>query len=347
MTRERLPELGKATPEFFDRVIFPRLGRKDPDIIVGPRHGVDFGVLDLGDRVLVTSSDPFYIASELGMERAAWFAVHILASDVAVSGIMPGYMAVDLNLPPEMSESDLELMWDSVHRTCRELDIAVITGHTARYAGCNYPMVGGATVFGLGPKEDLVIPQAAPGDMVVVTKGPAVEATGLMAAYFPDRIEEAWGPEVAGMARDMFYNMSVVKDARVAASVGGVSAMHDATECGILGGLWEMAAHSGVGIDLDLAAVVFPEVIEKTCECFGLDPFSSISEGTLLATVRPEAADDVVAALGAAGIEASIAGRITDKSEGMRYRDGAGVHELRHPRTDPFWAVFQENLSKR
>ena len=93
---DKLPELGKIHPEFFNRVIYPRLGKADQSVIVKPQHGVDFGVIDLGKDVLVLSTDPFYMAKELGIEKAAWFAVHILASDVSVSGIKPRYLSVDL-----------------------------------------------------------------------------------------------------------------------------------------------------------------------------------------------------------------------------------------------------------
>jgi len=84
---EKLPELGKIHPEFFNRVIYPRLGKTDSSVLVKPQHGVDFGVINLGKQVMVLSADPFYIAKELGIEKAAWFAVHIRAmSRSAVSG---------------------------------------------------------------------------------------------------------------------------------------------------------------------------------------------------------------------------------------------------------------------
>ena len=245
---EKLPELGKIHPEFFNRVIYPRLGKKYKSVIVGPQHGVDFGVIDLGKNVLVLSADPFYIAKELGIEKAAWFAIHILASDVAVSGIAPKYLAVDLNLPPEMTEDELTRMWDTVHKECKKLGIAVVTGHTARYAGCNYPMVGGATVFGIDKKEKLIAPRCRPGDSIVISKGPAIETTGLMSAYFPRFLEERYGKDFVKRAQSVYYQMSTVKDALITAKVGGVTAMHDATECGVFGGLYEMAIHSKVGM---------------------------------------------------------------------------------------------------
>ncbi|MHB8155687.1 MAG: AIR synthase related protein, partial [Candidatus Omnitrophota bacterium] len=226
--RNNLPKLGKIHPDFFNRHIYSKLGKPDKSIIVGPQSGVDFGVVDLGTKVMVVSTDPFFIAKELGLEKAAWFAVHIIASDVSVSGIAPKYLAIDLNLPPQMTEVELTKMWDAVHKECQKLKISVITGHTARYAGCNYPMVGGATMFGLGEKKELINPQAKIGDAIIISKGPAIETTGLLSAYFPKFLEAKFGLAFVKRAQEVFYQMSTVKDAAIAGSLGGVTAMHDA-----------------------------------------------------------------------------------------------------------------------
>ena len=344
---EKLPALGKIHAEFFDRVIYPRLGARDASVIVAPRHGVDFGVIEMGDRVMVMSTDPFFIARELGLRKAAWFAVHIIASDVAVSGIPPRYLSIDLNLPPEMTEPELELMWKTVHSECARLGIAVVTGHTARYAGCSYPMVGGATVMGVGRRSELIVPKPCTGDLVLVSKGPAIEATGLMAAYFSTFLQKKYGATFARKAQGIFYQMSTVKDARLAAAVGGVTAMHDATECGVIGGLYEMAAHSGVGLELDLDQVPVPDVVARSCQYFGMDPWKSISEGTLLATVRPDKAPAVIRALKREGIPASVAGRIVPARSGLHMRVNGRRTAMEHPRVDPFWGAFAKEMSNK
>ena len=343
---EKLPELGKIHPEFFNSVIYPRLGNPDKSIIVGPQHGVDFGVIDLGDKVMVLSTDPFYMARELGIEKAAWFAVHILASDVAVSGIKPRYMSVDLNLPPEMTEDELATMWQTVHSECKKLGIAVVTGHTARYAGCSYPMVGGATVFGIDKREKLIEPRIGLGDLLIVSKGPAIETTGLMSAYFPKFLEERYGKAFVKKAQDVYYQMSTVKDAAIAAKAGGVTAMHDATECGVFGGLYEMAAHSKVGLDIHVDDIVIQDAVKKTCECFDMDPYCSISEGTLLASAKKNKAKAVIRALEDEGIPASIAGEAVPEKNGIHVHRGGKKERLEHPRVDPFWIKFEEYLKK-
>lgn len=348
MTNTKLPDLGKATPEFFDEVIFPRLGALDPDVVIGPRHGVDFGAVAIGDRVLVMSTDPFFIAPSLGWERAAWFALHIIASDVAVSGIPPRFLAVDLNLPPEVDEETLTTIWNTVHSEAANLGIAVVSGHTARYAGCNFPMVGGATVFGVGAGSELLDPRRAEvGDKIIITKGPAVETTGLMSVQFPEFIEERYGAPAVEEAQGVFYQMTVVRDAAICARTGGVRAMHDATECGIWGALYEMAAAAELGLIVDKASIVTQEIVLKVSRLFDIDPYSAISEGTLVAAVDPARTEPILKALEADGIPASIVGELTAPGTGVRVIDEDGEHPLEHPKVDPFWTRFEEYLEKQ
>lgn len=348
MTQTKLPQLGKATPEFFDEVIFPRLGARDDSILIGPTHGVDFAAVAIGDQTLVMSTDPFFVAPSLGWDRAAWFALHIVASDVAVSGIPPRFLIVDLNLPPEIDEKTLATIWSTVHGECERLGIAVVSGHTARYAGCNFPMVGGATVLGVGSPDEVIDPRKAlVGDVLVVTKGPAVETTGLMSVQFPEFIEEAHGADAVAEAQEVFYQMSVVRDAAVCAAAGGVRAMHDATECGIWGGLFEMARAAGLGLVVHKDRIVTQEAVMRTCDLFDIDPYRAISEGTLLAAVDPASVDDVLSALDAEGIPSSAVGELTPRDEGIMVVDENGEHPLEHPKVDPFWVRFEEYLLKQ
>ena len=343
MTEQRT---GKATAELFEQVILRRLGRRDPDVLVGPRHGVDVGVVRVADGVaMALTADPVFIVPAYGWERAAWFAVHILASDAATSGLPLRWMAVDLNLPPEISDADLTSLWDAFHRACDDLGIAVVTGHTARYDGCSWPMVGGAVCMASGPEDRFVTPtMARPGDRIVVTKGAAIEATALFAATFPDRLAAGVGVDVVRAADALFGSMTVVPEATVARGFGlrdaGVTSMHDATEGGVLGGLTEVASASGVGMRIDLAAIPVPPAVRAVCDHVGIDPYISISEGTLLATVVPSRADAYVTALADAGIDAAVVGTVTEPSEGTVLVTPEGERPLVHPGLDPFWGAF-------
>jgi hydrogenase expression/formation protein HypE len=337
---------GKATAEVFEQVILRRLGAVDGDVLVGPRHGVDVGVVRVADGVaMALTADPVFVVPAYGWERAAWFAVHILASDASTSGLPLRWMSVDLNLPPSLSDDDLAALWDAFHRTCEEVGLAVVTGHTGRYDGCDWPMVGGATCIALGRDDAFVTPtMARPGDAVVVTKGAAIEATALFAATFPDRLRAAIGDETVATADALFGSMTVVPEAVVAREFGlrdgGVTSMHDATEGGVLGGLLEVAIASEAGIRIDRDRIPVRPEVAAVCQHVGIDPYVSISEGTLIATVVPDRADDYVAALAAAGIDAAVVGEILPRAEGRTLVVGGTATPLRHPGLDPFWAAF-------
>ena len=337
---------GKATAELFEQVILRRLGARDPDVLVGPRHGVDVGVVRVAEGVVMAlTADPIFIVPAYGWERAAWFAAHILASDAATSGLPLRWMAVDLNLPPEVTDEDLTALWDAFHRACEGMGIAVVTGHTARYDGCTWPMVGGAVCMASGPEDRYVTPaMARPGDLVVVTKGAAIEATALFAATFPERLTAGIGAEYVRAADALFERMTVVPEAFAAREFGvrdaGVTSMHDATEGGVLGGLTEVAAASNVGMRIELEAIPVRPEVRAVCEHTGMDPYTSISEGTLIATVVPRRGGAFVEALAEIDVEAAIVGEVTEASAGTVLRTPAGERPLEHPGLDPFWGAF-------
>ena len=293
-----LPEIGKISPEIFNELIFPRLGAKSRSVIVGPQHGVDVGIVEIGDKAVALTTDPVFIVPEYGWERAAWFAIHILASDAVTSGLKPKYLSIDLNLPMEMTKEQLEIVWDTMHKECKKLGIAVVCGHTARYENCHYPMVGGATVICVGEKDEYVTPKMArSGDKIIITKGPAIEATGIFAAMFPKVIEREFGAEFSKRAQEVFYKMSVVEDALTAVSVGvrdsGITSMHDATESGVWGGLYEIAQAANLGVRVEKERIVVEKCVPEICKYFGIDPYASISEGTLIMSCREHKAEEV------------------------------------------------------
>jgi hydrogenase maturation factor len=347
-----MPEIGKISPQIFNELIYPRLGAKNSNILVGPQHGVDVGIVQIGNKAVSIKADPVFIVPEYGWERAAWFAIHILASDSVTCALKPKFFSIDLNLPMEMTKQQLEIMWDTMHRECEKLGVSIVSGHTARYENCHYPMVGGATIIGVGELDEYVTPRfARVGDKIIITKGPAIEASGIFATMFPERLEKEFGKDFSQKAQQIFYKMSVVDDAQVAAGIGvrdnGVSAMHDATECGVWGGLYEIAQAAGLGARIQKESIVIEECVPEICRYFGIDPFASISEGTLIITCREHKARAVVEALNRRQIKASVVGELTKAEKGMILVEGGKEKKLEHPIVDPFWKAFYDALQKK
>ncbi len=349
---EALSQIGKISPEIFDRFILPRLGAKDGAVLVGPKSGVDCGIVEIGDFALSLTTDPVFIVPEYGWQRAAWFAIHIIASDSVTSGLKPRFLSIDLNLPMSITDEQFKIVWDTIHHECLKLGIAIATGHTGRYENCAYPMVGGATLIGVGGKHQYVAPSfVRPGDDIIITKGPAIEATGILATMFPELIEREFGKEFSRKASDIFCKMSVVEDALTAVSLGvrddGVTAMHDATEYGIWGGVYEMARAAGLGVRIHKEKIVVAECVPEICSYFGIDPYSSISEGTLIIACRKHKSQAVVAELNSRHISCSIVGEFTTPEQGPVLVENGREVPLQHPGVDPFWKAFYQALERK
>ncbi len=339
--------LGKISSSAFDRIIKPGLGATRADVLVGPQNGIDCGIVDIGNGMaMALTTDPFFVMPEYGWERAAWFAVNIVASDAWTSALEPRYAAIDLNLPLDMPDADLEALWTCVDRTCRDIGLALVTGHTGRYEGCAYPMLGAATIACIGPRDQYVTPaMAAVGDAVIITKGAAIETAGIFGATFPRYLSAAIGHSLARRAEELFWQMSVVADCRAAVTVGvrdqGVTCLHDATERGIWGGLTEIAEASQVGMLVDQEAIpILPEV-RAICDLASIDPYSTSSEGTLLLTCRPRTTGAIIRRLADAGILATQIGEVTPVMDGVRVVRCGQTGPLTAPESDPFWPAFR------
>lgn len=343
----RRPKIGKIDLDTFTSFLLPRLGKSDETVIVPPKTGVDAGVIDIGnDRVLIIAEDPIFAVPQQPLEMFGWYTVHIGASDVAVMGVKPRYMTYSLLMPPETKEEDFRTIVDAIHRAAVELEIAIVGGHTGYYPGFAAPTIGGVTVFAVVDKHGYVTPAGAkPGDDVILTKGPAIETAGILSVIKEKQLLERYPPSLVEKAQALCKQMTVVADALLAMDSGGVTAMHDATEGGVVGGLFEIASASEVGMEIREATFVYPDEIRMVCEAFEIDPIAAIAEGSLLITVRPNRSNSVVHKLHAAGIDASIVGKVTDDVETrvIERRDGT-IAPLEIPRQDPFWPAFFDSF---
>jgi hydrogenase expression/formation protein HypE len=331
-----MPDYGKIDAAFFEEHIYPHLGASREEVRLGPTPGVDFGIIDTNDASLVVATDPISILPSLGFERAAHFALDIVLADVAVSGLSPQFLSISFTLPPEMTDEEFATVWQAIDREATDLGVSVVTGHTARYEGCGFPWVGGATAFALGDPDDIVRPDGTqPGDHVIVTTGPAVEAVGLLTTLFGDQMDLP--AETLTTARERLAETETVRDAITAAAAGPVTAMHDATECGVQGALTELAESAGVRLDIDSEAVPMKPSIREVCDYLDMDPWHATSSGTLLVTVRPEGVETVLEALEESGTTAAVIGTASEGSG--TYIDGEHVE---HPVVDPSWAVYAD-----
>ncbi len=345
--------LGKISPEQFEQVIAPRLGAARAEVIVGPRAGQDSAIVRLGGgRVMAVTTDPLSVVPALGFEASARLSCHLIASDLWTTAVPPAWGSITFNLPPQMSDADLDLYWRAMSDEWSKLGVAVVTGHTGRYPGCDYSIIGAGTLMGVGDESGYLTPaMAAPGDRVIVTKGCAIEATAIAAWLFPERLGARLGPAGLARARALLGEVSVVADCRACVRVGvrerGVTALHDATEGGVLGGLLELARACGHDLAIECARIPLSPEARAACAEFGSDPYWTLSEGTLLVAARPAHARSVLAALADAGIGAAEVGEVVSGTGALCLTEPEGAtHAVTAPKPDPYWPAYARAVAE-
>jgi hydrogenase maturation factor len=134
----------------------------------------------------------------------------------------------------------------------------------------------------------------------------------------------------------------VVKDALTATEAGGVTALHDPTEGGLINGLWELAEASGVGLIAHEERVPVEPETREICKVLNLDPLRIMSSGALLISSEPGKADAILSALREAGIPASIIGSVEKLGNGRRIIKSDGGMEGIAPTPDHLYKVLEE-----
>lgn len=316
---------GKLPPEHLGR-LFARYGTHNERVVLGPGIGHDAAVISFGDRYLVAKTDPITFASD----GIGWYAVHINANDIACTGATARWFLVTLLIPEGEGNAGLvDTIFAQVAKACAELNVGLVGGHTEITYDIDRPIVVGCMLGEVTP-ERLVRPNGArPGDVLLVTKGIAIEGTAIIAREIGGKLGGVDASFIA-RCRDFLYNpgISVVRDAAIAVEAGEVHAMHDPTEGGLATGLWELAEAAGVGIEVDESALpILPETRILGAR-LGLDPLGLIASGTLLLAVAPADASAICEALESAGIAATAIGRVVERERGLTLHYAGNVRPL-------------------
>jgi hydrogenase expression/formation protein HypE len=335
-----------------ESTIYRRLGAYRRDVIVGPRFGVDNAVVRTGEhRVLVATADPLSYIPSLGVRDSAWLSVNLIASDLATSGLAPQYGIFDFNLPPRMSPTLFADYWRYFHEECRRLGLAVVGGHTGRYQGCDYTIIGAGVMYATGSERQyLTSAMGQPGDDIVLTKGAAIETTAVLARAFPKTVRKAIGDDLFKKARAYLSKVTTITDSLTAITVGlrqnGITAMHDATEGGVVAAILELAHASNVGVELELPTIHVSPETEQICRAFRVDPLNSLSEGSLIVACRPVRTAKLMSRLQAAKIDSCVIGRLTRKRVFSGVNSNGMRRTIRYPRFDPYWRAYWKATSK-
>jgi hydrogenase maturation factor len=314
----------------------------DPRVILGPGIGLDCAVIDLKDRLLVFKSDPITFASQ----EIGWYSVQVNANDVATTGATPRWMLVTALFPEGKTTAQfIEGINQQIIQACQELKISLIGGHTEITSGLDRALIVG-TLIGEVDRGQLVTPQGPQaGDHILLTKGVPIEATAILAREFPERAAEVLDSKEIKMASDFLYDpgISVVRDAEIALRAGRVTGMHDPTEGGLYGALWELAHACGKRLIIDKSVVHIPTLSEKICKLFGIDPLAAIASGALLLTCHQEDSGKIIDALESESVACRRIGVVVNGSAEVWQETPDSRSLIPQPERDEIAKIFERS----
>ena len=125
----------------------------------------------------------------------------------------------------------------------------------------------------------------------------------------------------------------------VAAGKVGTAGMHDVTEGGILGAVWEMCHISHLGAELWLEAIPVSELTKKVCGHFGINWMRLISSGCMMIMVHPEQKEEVIKAIEEEGVSVACIGRVREEAYGRQLIAGGKAEEITPPVSDELYKV--------
>lgn len=309
-------EIGKIPENVLKRSVFAQIHAKRPEVVLGAGVGEDCAALRLGeDEVFVLSTDPITgTAQDIGK-----LALNVTLNDLASAGAEPIGILLTILLPEGSEEAGLKSMMRQLGEGCAEAGVQILGGHTEVTRAVVQPLVSVCGVGKVKAGKLVTTSGARPGQDLVITKWIGLEGTSIIAKEKQAELLSRYPADFVADAQSFDQYLSVLPEAAIAVRTG-VSAMHDVTEGGIFGALWEMAESSGVGLAVDLRKIPIRQETVEVCEFFGISPYELISSGSML--MASQDGNRLVDELAAAGIHAVVVGRTTEGNDRVVANEG-------------------------
>ncbi len=326
-------EVGKLSSELLNKIVFNNIKLHREEVLVRPGIGEDCAVVDYGEYALIMSTDPITgTASEVGR-----LAVHINCNDIATSGVEPLGLMMTILAPKGTTEEEIDIIMQQSSKEAEKLNVEIIGGHTEITNAVNQIVIS-ATAIGKKLKSELIKSSGAQvGDKIVMTKTAGIEGTGIISIDLEEKLSTVFDLKLIQRAKDMVNDISVVKEGIVAGKVG-VTSMHDVTEGGLLGAVWEVCEASKVGCNIYRDEIALDEATIKICDFFKIDPLRLISSGTMLITVCPNKEKLLLNEFTKIGIKGTTIGEITENTRWII--DKNSKDEIAPPVSDELYKVL-------
>ncbi|HAE92266.1 MAG TPA: AIR synthase [Tissierella sp.] len=326
-------EIGKLPNEVLEKIVLSNIKNKRDEVLVRAAVGEDSAVIDFDNDLCVISTDPITGATkDIGK-----LAVHISCNDVSTSGAEPIGVLITILAPPKTSEEDIENIMKEAGEVAKEINVEIMGGHTEITDAVNRIVIS-TTVIGKQSKEKLPNPRKIKiGDKVLITKYAGIEGTSIIAKELEKQLINKIGKDKLNMAKSMDSMLSVVKEGTICGQIG-VRYMHDITEGGVLGAVWEASKATGKGIKIIEKLIPVKDVTKEIADILSIDLYRLISSGSMLIIAEDEKVSIINEELNKVGIKVTIIGEIIEK--GIILEKNGANYDIEPPKSDELYKAL-------
>ncbi|NIQ05043.1 MAG: hydrogenase [Candidatus Korarchaeota archaeon] len=338
----RLP-LGKLNPQILQKRVINHI-ITDDSVLNPPAIGEDGAVFRTTQNIIVAASDP--ITGEASNEKIGRLSVHVNANDIYVHAASPRWYLATILLPESEEEDTVGEIMEGIQKGINEVGANLIGGHTELTKKVNAPILSG---FMIGePMVNSKFIRSAGGredDRILMTKGAGIEGTAILAHTFENELQLK--PNLITRAKKFEELLSVKSEVEILVKKVGIdhiSSMHDATEGGVLGAVYELATASGIGFELWGDKILVKDETRHICRSMNVNPLKLISSGTLLVALPKNKVNKAVNTLNNQGIETAVIGKLTAKGKYLTV--GRTRQRIKKAPLDEIWRIFSSPLDK-
>lgn len=325
---------GKLDSKLLEEIVFKHLNFRRPEVITRPGIGEDCAVIDFGEYECVLSTDPITGAvGDIGR-----LAVQISCNDIASNGIEPLGLLLACMLPEGTTEEEIDEIMRQAGEVSKALGVEIVGGHTEITKAVNTPVIV-STALGRALKgASQSAGNMKAGDFVLITKQAGLEGSGIIAADYGHLLKEVLSDDELSEAIAMLDRVSVVREGVIAGGIG-TGGMHDITEGGVLGAVWEMCEVSETGVEIWKDKIPVADVTVKICNYFNIDPLRLISSGSMMIIADPEKKDKLMDAIRSEGISVTCIGKVTEAVQGRMLISDDKAEPINPPEADELYKV--------
>ena len=326
-------EIGKLPNDLLEEIVFKNIKNKRKEVLIGAAIGQDNAIIDFGDEICAISTDPITGTTN----RIGKLAVYISCNDVSSSGAEPIGVLLTIMAPPDTTVQDIETIMKDAGEASKELNVEIIGGHTEITDAVNRIVVS-STVIGKQKKENMIdAKKAKVGDKILMTKYAGIEGTTILAKELKNYLLDKMDEKKIEEARNMYKHISVMKEGIICGKIG-VKYMHDITEGGVLGAVWEAALAIGKGVKVYEDKIPMKEVTKEIASILNIDPYRLISSGSLIIIADKDKVEMLKDGLDSEGIKVTEIGEVIE--EGIYLQKQDRIEEIAPPSSDELYKAL-------